>query len=365
VRRRFVIITLSLCTLCVWACEERPAPMSSAGAATPPVAPDRTIDERLLDVQGRESWPTEHVKIWLDNPSLATTLTAPDGTTTAVHAWPANRHDYSVPMYRLDAGDTLYAMTWEEYAEVQTRLDRVALNAQRPSYDAPAAAAAADGETELAPPSEPGWVSVTNRLPGLTSVNRLRVLGVELFELDRAVSPYEIMRGRAICFRVRRGEPLRPGRISCETFRAWSGVRMVQVNLGRPTIPSQKSDDLLAEMIARVDPASTIPVLGARHGATFSPCGWIVCLSPRRSRYQADFEFAIDPDRQLATLTEAPIAPPIRRKAGRNSFRTLVTHDVILLVYVDPTTDAGGITELTELRYGHVVVPINPPVRVE
>lgn len=96
------------------------------GAQTPQPAPPATapgsLDNRLLrDLDSRRQWPTNAVKVWLKNPTIALDIKPADGKPLRLHAWARNENDYHTAMMRLDGGDVLYALTDAEFEELCAR----------------------------------------------------------------------------------------------------------------------------------------------------------------------------------------------------------------------------------------------------
>jgi len=119
--RRFLgMLTL---LVAVGACD-RP---EEARLSQPPAEPTTTaesqpLEEWLLGTLGsRRQWSSNAVKISLNNPNLATTITSPNRKLVRVHAWDHNENDYNTAMVRLDEGDVLYAITNAEFEELHAR----------------------------------------------------------------------------------------------------------------------------------------------------------------------------------------------------------------------------------------------------
>src|SRR4051812_19179747 len=93
-------------------------PQQSAQPATAPAS----LDGRLLgSLDSRRQWPSNAVKIWLKNPTVALDVQATDGEPIRLHAWGDNENDYNTAMMRLNEGDVLYAITKAEFEELRTR----------------------------------------------------------------------------------------------------------------------------------------------------------------------------------------------------------------------------------------------------
>lgn len=106
--------------IAVGGCDDRgatnPQPAAQFAAAT------ASLDERLLQtLDSRRQWPSNAVKIWLKNPTVALEVKATDGKTIRLHAWGCNENDYNIAMMRLNDGDVLYAITNAEFEEFRIR----------------------------------------------------------------------------------------------------------------------------------------------------------------------------------------------------------------------------------------------------
>lgn len=118
---RLLLIVLLLAGLN--GCGDDSLPGSTAAQpsdSSPQVSP--SLAERLLSsLDERETWPSNGVKIWLKNPTVSVTLSLPDDDPVEVHAWAHNENDFNIAMMRLDRGDTLYAITDDEFQALKKR----------------------------------------------------------------------------------------------------------------------------------------------------------------------------------------------------------------------------------------------------
>ena len=114
---RFLAI-LALLVAVVGGCKDRDARQPPPPPATAPAS----LDERLLGtLNSRRQWPSNAVKVWLKNPTVALVLKPPDGRPVRLHAWAHNENDYNTAMMRLDEGGVLYAITNPEFEELRAR----------------------------------------------------------------------------------------------------------------------------------------------------------------------------------------------------------------------------------------------------
>lgn len=90
------------------------------------------MDKLVASLDGRRSWPSHAVKVWLKNPNVVVTRRPPAGKPIVVHAWPANQNDYYVPMARINSGDTLYEVSAEEYQELEKLNENVSNRGAQP-----------------------------------------------------------------------------------------------------------------------------------------------------------------------------------------------------------------------------------------
>lgn len=87
----------------------------------PATAPASLADRLLGTLSSRRQWPSDAVKIWLKNPTVALDVKVTDGKRIRLHAWGDNENDYNTAMMRLNEGDVLYAITKAEFEELRTR----------------------------------------------------------------------------------------------------------------------------------------------------------------------------------------------------------------------------------------------------
>lgn len=104
-------------------CGNDSAPGHSTSHATNADArPSPSLAQRLLiGLDDRETWPSDGVKVWLKNPTVSATLSLPGGDPVEVHAWAGNENDFNAAMMRLNQGDTLYAITDDEFLMLKER----------------------------------------------------------------------------------------------------------------------------------------------------------------------------------------------------------------------------------------------------
>jgi hypothetical protein len=81
----------------------------------------RRLYSSLRPLGSRRQWPSNAVRIWLENPTVAIDITSSDHKPVRVHAWGHNENDYNTAMMRLDEGDVLYAISNAEFEELRTR----------------------------------------------------------------------------------------------------------------------------------------------------------------------------------------------------------------------------------------------------
>jgi len=105
------------------ACDRRSEELPSAvGSSHAGANAARSLEGRLFDgLSERRCWATSAVKIHLKRPTVSKVLSTKDGRSVVVDAWPSNENDFSVAMMRLDDGDTLYAITDQEWNELRAR----------------------------------------------------------------------------------------------------------------------------------------------------------------------------------------------------------------------------------------------------
>lgn len=121
--RLSVKVSAALIATILASCERQSAPATvdvekSASRGSERIA----LDEQLLTGLGeRRKWSSSGVKIHLKKPTVETVLTATGGKAVVVHAWGPNENDFNVAMMRLDSGPVLYAITEEEWREIQGR----------------------------------------------------------------------------------------------------------------------------------------------------------------------------------------------------------------------------------------------------
>jgi hypothetical protein len=99
--------------------DARPPPSPAQVTTT---AASRALDERLLgNLATRRQWSSNALKVWLKNPTVATTIISADRKSVRIRAWGHNENDYNTAIMRLDAGDVLYAITKDEFDELWAR----------------------------------------------------------------------------------------------------------------------------------------------------------------------------------------------------------------------------------------------------
>jgi len=101
-------------------CDDRDTHARRAAGQTATVP--ASLDDRLLgNLDSRRQWPSNAVKIWLKNTTVALDVKATDGKAVRLHAWGDNENDYNTAMMRLNEGDVLYSITKAEFEELRTR----------------------------------------------------------------------------------------------------------------------------------------------------------------------------------------------------------------------------------------------------
>jgi len=81
----------------------------------------------LINLGDRATWPSNSVKIWLENPTVSVALSLPENDPVDVYAWAKNENDFNVAMMQIDRGSTLYAITDDEFLALKVRQDSAAV----------------------------------------------------------------------------------------------------------------------------------------------------------------------------------------------------------------------------------------------
>ncbi len=92
-------------------------PSQQAKSSSNPAGPARaqvTVAGIISSLEGRRTWGSNAVKIWLKNPTVVVAAEV-NNRKHFLHAWPANENDDHVPMLRVDGGDSLYQLTAAEF----------------------------------------------------------------------------------------------------------------------------------------------------------------------------------------------------------------------------------------------------------